>query len=178
MSKQWENDKAKEMHRRTGPEIRVYTCGYSGNNAMPQPDVLVTDVTTNHAMELKGPIQSDRVYIEDEDIEQLLDCENANTAIYLVVKFSRREPLVVRYFDNLTTQQHPEADEYNSLSAVEKFRVLIPSCFNPRVTDSGTLALDKPSTSKWPSASAGSDDADAILSGLGITTDKSVETEL
>lgn len=175
MSKQYENDMAKQIHRATPSHVRAYRCGYSGSNAMPQPDVLVTDVMENHGLEIKGPIQSDTVYVDADDIEQLRECQNSHTAVYLVVKFSRREPVVVRYFEELTAQQHPEADKFNDMSPAEKFAVLAPDAFNPRVTDSGTLALDKPDTDDWPSASAGSSDVDAILSGLGIKTEKSVE---
>jgi Holliday junction resolvase len=173
---QYENDMAKEMYRRTGDEVRTYRCGYSGNNAMPQPDVLVTTTYDNYALELKTS-QSDRCYIEEDDIEQLIECQTAYTRVALVVKFPRREPLVVQYFKKLTDDQHPDADEYNALSAAEKFAVLIPDAFDPRVTDSGKLALTKPDTAVWPSASEGSDDPEAILSGLGVPTEKSVQVD-
>jgi Holliday junction resolvase len=177
MSHQYENDMAKEMHRATGDDVRTYRCGYSGNNAMPQPDVLVATTYDNYALELKGPIQSDRCYVDEDDIEQLIECQNAYTRAVLVIKFPRREPLVVQFFQKLTDEQHPEADEYNALSAAEKFAVLIPDAFDPRVTDSGKLAVSKPDTAVWPSASAGSADVDAILSGLGVPTEKSVQVD-
>jgi Holliday junction resolvase len=174
MSKQWENDMAKEIYRATDDHIKTYTCGYSGNNAFPQPDILITDVSMNHGAELKGPIQSDVCYVDENDIEQLLDCQNSNTAVYLVVKFSRREPIVMRYFEKLTGKQHRNADEYNDMSPAEKFAVLAPNCTNARVTSAGTLALDKPSTDDWPSATEGSEDHVAIMSGIGLVTDDSV----
>lgn len=171
---------AKEIYRSTDDHVRAYRCGYSGNGALPQPDVLVTDTMQNHALELKGPIASERVYVEADDVDQLVECQTANTAVYLVVKFQRREPMVVRYFDQLSGGQKSldGADEYDALSAAEKLAVLVPDPFDPRVTDGGALALDKPETSSWPSASAGSDDVDAILSGIGIATDKSTEIDL
>jgi Holliday junction resolvase len=176
MSKQWENDMAKEMYRNTPDYIRVYTCGYSGNNAMPQPDILVTGVDINHAAELKGPIQSDTVYIEEDDFEQLEGVRNGNTVVYLVIKFSHREPLVIRHFEKLSGYQAVEgAEKYNEMSMAEQFAVLAPPCFDARVTDSGTLALDKPDTDDWPSAQAGADDHEAIISGMGISNEKSTE---
>lgn len=175
MSSDYENDIAKGVHRATDTEIRCYRCGYSGNNAMPQPDIIITTPTINYVVELKGPIQSEQCYVESDDIEQLLDCQTSYSVAGLAVKFPHREPVVVRYFDKLTGMQHPNADDYNEMSQVEKFATLTPDAYNPRVTDAGTLALDKPSTDDWPSAQAGSDDVDAILSGLGVTTDKSVD---
>lgn len=177
MSSQWENKIAKEIHRTTPSRIRAYRCGYSGNNAMPQPDILVTEGHINHGAELKGPIQSDRLYIDEEDIEQLVACQTGYTAVYLVVKFSHREPCVVQYFEELTGTQSSVggAADYNDMTPVEKFATLVPEAFDPSVTDSNALALSKPSTDDWPSAQAGSDDVDAIMSGMGVVTEKSVE---
>ena len=179
MSSQYENTIAKRIHRQTPSHIRAYRCGYSGNNAMPQPDILVTTPSQNHGVELKGPIQSERVYIDDEDLEQLYECQNAYTSVYLGIKFQRREPLVVRYFEKLTGGQQSVdgADEYNEMDIPDQFATLIPSAFNPRVTDADTLALDKPSTDDWPSATKGSDDVDALLSGMGVVTPDSIEVE-
>lgn len=177
MSKQYENDIAKQIHRGTDGHIRAYRCGYSGSNAMPQPDVLVTTGTVNYAMEIKGPIQSGHCYVDEEDLEQLEDCENGYTAAVLVVKFQNREPMVVRYFGDLTNAQSvvKGAKEYEDMSVAERMAALTPNAFDPSVTDSGTLSLTKPDTDDWPSARAGSDDVDAILSGVGVPTDESVE---
>lgn len=175
MSHQYEHDMANAVYRKTEDHVKVYPCGYSGSNAMPQPDVLVCEPQQNHAMEIKGPIQSERHYIDAEEFEQLLACEAPTTAVYLVVKFSRREPVVVRYwrsFDDPTAGGLPA--DYNDLSPVEQFVELFPAAFEPRVTDGGALGLDKPDTDDWPSASAGADDVDAICSGLGLTTDRSI----
>lgn len=177
MSKQWENEKAKNIHRQTGEETRVYTCGYSGNNAMPQPDILLTRPTQDYGLELKGPIKKDTCYVQADDIDQIMQCSNSYTIVGLVIKFQRREPLVVRHFEKLSSDQHPDAENYNGYSPAEQFAALIAPCFDPRVTDAGTLAVDKPSTEDWPSATAGSSDEDAILSGLGIPTEESTTIE-
>lgn len=177
MSKQYENDIAKRIHEETHDGIRTYRCGYSGNNAMAQPDILITTPSINHAVELKGPIQSDRCYVEEEDLEQLVECSNGYTTAILSVKFQNREPMVVRYFGDLTNaQKHVDgAAEYEEMSVAEKFAALAPASMNPRVTDGGRLALDKPSLDDWPSARSGSDDEHAILSGIGVPTWQSVE---
>lgn len=170
MSKQWENEKAKEIHRQTGTDIRTYRCGYSGNNAMPQPDVLITTPMNNYAVEMKGPIAGEYCRVQTDDIDQLIECTNSYTTAALVVKFQNRETLVVRFFDKASG-----IEAYDDLSDAEKFAALIPNEFDPRVSDAGTLMLTKPDLdSDWPSATAGSNDVDAILSGLGIPTDDSV----
>lgn len=177
MSSQHENDIAKQVHRSTSNEIKVYTCGYSGNNAFPQPDILVTTPTIHYGVEMKGPIKSDTVYVDEEDLSQLMECRGPSTAVGLYIKFQRREPLVVRHFKELTGSQSDvdELDGYNDASVAEQFKLLIPSAFNPRVTKSGVLACDKPSTDEWSSASAGSDDHQALLSGLGVPTEDSTD---
>jgi Holliday junction resolvase len=173
MSKQYENDMAKEMHRATDDSVRAVRAGFSGSNAMPQPDVLVTTPTGNYGLELKGPIQSDTVRITEDDLEQLLEFANGYTRVGLVVKFSRREPLVVMHIPHVSG-----IEGWEDMSAAEQFQKLIPSAIPSRVSDeSGALLIDKPGTDDWPSAQAGSADHDAILSGLGIPTDKSIEIE-
>lgn len=180
MSSQWEHTISNGIEEETGDEYKSYRCGYSGNSKHPQPDVHVAGPMQNYDMELKGPIKRDVCYVEEDDIDQLVECQNAQTAVYLVIKFQRREPLVVRYWEDLTTDQTSVAglpDDYEDLSKAEKFAAVIPGAFDPRVTDSGTLALSKPSTDDWPSAKAGSDDVDAIISGVGIVTESSVEVD-
>lgn len=170
MSKQWENEKAKEIHRQTGTDVRTYRCGYSGSNAMPQPDVLITTPTNNYAVEMKGPIAGEYCSVDEDDIEQIVECTNSYTTAALVIKFQNRETLVVRFFDKASG-----IEAYDDLTPAEKFAALIPNEFDPRVTDSGTLRVTKPDLdSGWPSAQAGSGDVDAILSGLGIPTGDSV----
>jgi Holliday junction resolvase len=172
MSKQYENDLAKAIHDATDSNVRAYRCGFSGNNAMPQPDVLITTPDMNHAIEVKGPIASQRLYVDEEDIEQLVECQNDTTYVALVVKFQRRQPVVIRYYESMTN------DGWNDLSAAEKLMKLTPEAFDAYVTTSGSLALNKPSTDDWPSARSGASDEDAVLSGLGVVTDKSIRATL
>lgn len=171
--KDYENELVNKIDRATGRAINVYPVGYSGSHATTAEDLLVTDASTgmNHAIELKKRA-SEYCYFPEEEIEALVNRQNANTSVYLVVSFSNREVLVVRYFDSVSNEP-----EYNDLSAVEKFQVLIPDAFDPRVTDSGKLAISKPSLDDWPSARGGSDDEDAILSGLGVNTENSVSID-
>jgi Holliday junction resolvase len=172
MSRQWENVIAKEVYRNVD-DVKTYRCGFSGSNAMPQPDVLVTEPTgTCHALELKGPIASDRCYIDSEDIRQLVACQGAATMAHLVVKFNNRKPLVTRYYDDVT------GEDWSGLRPTTKMCKVIPPCFNPRVTDSYLLALDKPSTDGWDSARSSPPDWEVIANGLGIRTDQSTDLDV
>lgn len=165
------------VNRKTADVIQAYPIGFSGGHATTDGDVLVTDANggVNHLAELKN-ISSDYCYVETEQLEGLVSRENACTYVYLVVKFSRREPLVMRYFDEITVDAE-EAETYNEASIVQKFAYRAPSCFDASVTDSGKLSLKKPDTDDWPSASAGSSDTDAIISGLGIPTEDSISVD-
>lgn len=167
MSSQFENEVAKTVHRNTPSAVRAYRCGYSGSNAMPQPDVLVTTPTVNYGVELKGPLARDHIYVDEDDLQQLVDCANATTVVALGVKFQRREMMIVRHFEDISGK-HPHADRYDEMSVAKQFAVLAPDAFDPSTTDSGSLRLEKPSTENWPSATAGTDDEVALLSGLGI----------
>lgn len=173
MSKQYENRMAKEMYRATHKHIRTFRCGFSGSNAMPQPDVLVTTADLDHALEIKGPIEQDHLYVKAEDIEQLVACETPWTAVYLAVKFQNREPVVVRYYGDVT-----DVDEWEDLTQVERFARLFPDCFDAYETDAaGNLHIGKPDTDDWPSARAGTEDNIALLDGIAVPHDDSAEID-
>lgn len=173
MGSQYENEMAKEMHRETSDVVRTVRCGYSGSNAMAQPDVLVTAPDMNHGLELKGPIQNPPCAVTEEDLEQLIEFGNGYTAVYLVVKFPHREPLVVRYYENLSWSEDDWDEEWDDMSVAEQFETLIPPAFNPRVnvsdkTDTTRLYLDKPDTDGWPSTRSGRSDEVAVLEEIGV----------
>lgn len=173
MSKQYENRIAREIHDHTGSEIRTYRCGYSGNNAMPQPDMLVTMPATNLAIELKGPIQSDTIYIDGEDLEQLIACTNADTVAALVVKFQRRSPVTIRWYGSVVGRE-----DWDDMEMLEKWEALVPEEFDAKVTDGGNLRLRKPDTDQWDSAKASEDDYVVICGDLGVPIDESTVIEL
>ena len=172
MSHAYEHTVANEVYENvTG--VKAYVAGYSGNSRIPQPDVLVTEPTgTCHALELKGPIASDRCYIDSEDIRQLVACQGASTMAHLVVKFNNRKPLVTRYYHEVT------GEDWSGLRPTTKVCKVIPPCFNPRVTDSYLLALDKPSTNEWDSARSSPPDWQVIADGLGIRTEQSTDIDV
>jgi Holliday junction resolvase len=175
--KQYENTLTNEIDRATNDTVNVYPVGYSGSHATTAEDILVTDASTglNYALEVKK-IASDYCYIDAEQLEALVARDNGHTVSALVISFSHREPIVTRYYDSVSGVDG--AESYNDKSVLEKFATLLPDCTDARITDSNKLAISKPSTDDWPSAQSGSDDVDAICSGLGIVTEKSIKTEM
>jgi len=172
MSHAYEHTIANEVYENISG-VKAYVAGYSGNSRIPQPDVLLTQPHGHcHAIESKGPLQSDRCYIDKDDIEQLIACEGASTAVYLLIKFSRRKPLVTRYYDDITRR------DWENKTPAEKFAAIIPDCFDARVTDSGALALDRPSTERWDSATVSPPDWQVVAESCGIRTDASTDIDV
>lgn len=153
----YEKDVAAAVENNTRDNTRVvFGGGTSGNVRIPQPDLHITsgDIGTVKVdnVEIKRSTQ-DRFYIEAEDFEQLLETGNSYTNTFVMMKFTRREPLVFFILP------HEEAADVVSR---------IPECFDPHVTKSGSLRLSKPSTENWPSATAGRVDWKALLDGCDI----------
>lgn len=173
MSHSYEHTVVNSIYNETPHYIKVYPCGFSGSNAIPQPDILVTEPHgLNHAIELKKS-RSDYVYVDEEDIEQLIECEGPATPVYLVVKFTNRQPVVIRYYGDVTNAP----DGWDELSPTERFARLAPDAFDANVTDSGNLSLSRPSTEEWPSSRAGMDDAVAVVNGCGIDNEHSQDID-
>jgi len=171
VSHAYEHTVANEVYENVA-DVKAYVAGYSGNSRIPQPDVLVTEPTgTCHALELKN-IASDRCYIDGDDIRQLVACQGAATMAHLVVKFNNRKPLVTRYYDDVT------GEGWSGLTPAAKMCKVIPPCFSPRVTDSGSLALDKPTTDEWDSARSSPPDWQVIAESLGIRTGQSTDLDV
>jgi len=153
----YEKDVAADVENNTPKSVRVvFGGGTSGNVRIPQPDLHITSGSLGAVrvqnIEIKRSTQ-DRFYIEAEDIEQLQETGNGYTDLFFMMKFTRREPLVWRI--------EPSDDAADMVSR-------LPECFDPHVTKSGSLRLSKPSTSDWPSATAGRKDWDALCRETGI----------
>lgn len=163
MSKQYENDVAKAIWYADPSYVRSYTAGYSGNNAFPQPDVLVHDNGTGlaHALELKGPIKGDQVSIEEDDVRQMEACRGPMTRSWLVIKFQNRRPLVFPYVDEVGKDDTEPMEKL--LRVIEEMAPFT----NPRVPGE-YLYVDKPDLEDFFSARASDDDHVEILKGLGI----------
>lgn len=169
MSKDYENTIANELYRETPNHIKAYRCGYSGSNAIPQPDVLVTTADDmNHALELKGPIASQYVSVDADDVAQVVDCGGPMTRSWVVVKFQNRRPVSIPYYANATG-----VDGWGEMTPAARLAKVAPAPFDGRVTDSGTLRLTKPDTDDWPSARASPEDHVCILAGIGVSNETS-----
>lgn len=170
MSKQYENDIAREIWHADPPYVRAYRAGFSGSGAMPQPDIHLFDNSTGmaHDLELKGPIAKDQVDIHREDAQQLDDCRSNMTRSYLVIKFQNRAPIVIPLMDIQGDDEEREPLEQLCFIANEMYPFL-----NPRIPGDEWLYLDKPDVDNdaedgWPSARSSGDDFREILRGIGI----------
>lgn len=91
---QKEHDIAREIYDVTGGSIIPVRAGYSGNSAVPLPDLLVPVAGSLRAIELKTSSQ-ERFSVKPEDVEQVvdwsMDMTEVDTYPYLSVKFSNYE---------------------------------------------------------------------------------------
>jgi len=167
MSKGYEHTIANGIHDATDDTVRAYRVGFSGSSNKPNPDVLVTTPRDNHAIEVKRT-SKDRFYVESDDIEQLAACENSYTLPWLVVKFTHREPVTIRYFSEATG-----VDGWTQMSPAERVSKVTPDAFDSSVTDGGNLRLNRPTTDEWASSQSGVTDEVAVLRDIGITNESS-----
>lgn len=91
---QKEHEIAKEIYEATGGAIIPVRAGYSGNSAVPLPDLLIPVEGSLRAIELKTSSQG-RFSVKPEDVEQVVDWSMDMTQIptfpYLAVKFNNYE---------------------------------------------------------------------------------------
>jgi Holliday junction resolvase len=91
---QKEHEIANEIFEVTNGSIIPVRAGYSGNSAVPLPDLLVPIAGSLRAVELKTSSQ-DRFSVTPEDVEQIVEWSMDMTEIptypYLSVKFSNYE---------------------------------------------------------------------------------------
>jgi Holliday junction resolvase len=167
MSKDYEHQIANGIHDATDDSVRAYRIGFSGSSNKPNPDVLVTTPRDNHALEVKRTSQ-DTFYVEADDIQQLANCENSYTLPWLVVKFTHREPVTIRYFSEAAG-----VGDWEQLSVAERVSKVTPETFDSSVTDGGNLRLNRPSTDEWASSRGGVTDEVAVLRDIGIKNEES-----
>ena len=139
--------------------VVAWPVGYSGNNAVPCPDVVVLSSSRGTALELKKTRQ-DTFGIPRSDLQQLLEVQTNYLDVALLIDFANREPLYVE-------PKFPSLSEFglDDVDPIENFHLSIPDCFDPRRTDGGeepTLRLSKPSTDEWSSARSGLDAVEKI----------------
>lgn len=131
---QKEHDIAKEIFRITNGSIIPVRAGYSGNSAVPLPDLLVPVAGSLRSIELKTSSQK-RFSVNPEDVEQVVNWSMEMTEIptypYLSVKFSNYEVWTGRLSFPWDIQRSFEAWAADT-----------PLVAN--VTDSGNLSVHNP----------------------------------
>jgi len=159
--KRYENDVARELTRETDDSCVAWPVGYSGNIAVPAPDVIGLTNTRGFALELKK--YRDDISVPHSDLMQLLDVQKQYLDVALLIKFSHREPVLIeptpRSLDAFTIE--------DDIGVIERFIRGTPDVFEPRCVDGGAdeqgaLRLSKPSTDEWPSAQVGDDAVEKI----------------
>ena len=161
--RRYEHDVANGVTRSLD-DVIAWPIGYSGNNAVPCPDVLVIHSGGAVALELKTT-NSDTFGIEKSDLEQLLSVQKNWMDVALLINFSHREPIFVEpKWPALDAFSHEDVD------AIENFKLNVPDAFEPRRTDGGDgeeqLRLSRPSTDEWPSARDGRDSIEVIQASV------------
>jgi Holliday junction resolvase len=148
---------ATNINRRTVDSVRCIPCGYSGNSGFPLGDILITEPAGNHAIEVKNS-SADTFRIKPGDVEQSINCANANTKSWIALKFSRRQ-LVCILVPQWCDGSHSIRDGITDFT---------PDTFNARVGPSGSLIFDKPSLDEWPSKRRGEKDYQVICEEIGV----------
>lgn len=131
---QKENEIAREIFEQSGGSIIPVRAGYSGNAAVPLPDLLIPVAGSLRAIELKTSSQ-DRFSIKPGDVEQVVDwsmnMSEVPTYPYLAVKFNNYELFAARLAYPWNIEQ--------------SFVAWAQDCpFKANVTDSGNLSVHNP----------------------------------
>jgi Holliday junction resolvase - archaeal type len=145
-------------------EIPALRSGYSGNQLVPSPDIVIDDGEKLHAIELKTTSEGRTSLTweaddeENDDISGLLeftrDCPRT-VCPYLGVKFNHRQLSLAKGW--------PMADDTAVL--LETFAGTAPT--DVRLTNNLNLSWHKPDTDEWLSQQKG-DDIKYICEVLGL----------
>lgn len=131
-----EHELAKEIYDVSGGRVFALRAGWSGNSAIPSPDLLIPLGGILRAVELKTSNQK-RLTVEPEDVEDILEWvdqqKEVPTIAYLAIKFSRWEVYV--------------APLPGGVESIERaFKLWAAAApFDTNVTKSGNLTIGHPS---------------------------------
>lgn len=155
--RQYENDLAKELHRNTEGRF-VVRAGYSGNSALPLPDIYIRncDETYDVAFEVKRTSR-DHTYVDRDDFVNLYKLRNRvpyKLDTVFAYKFSQREML---------THSIPHKSKDSVDDVIERYVKEYD-----RVSRSGedTVRIDKPALDDYPSARSGVEDYECLKACL------------
>lgn len=158
----YEHELAKDVFELSDGKIVPARCGYSGNQAIPSPDLLIPFGGALAALEVKTTSDDTSLIIEPDDVQDIrywtLRMSEVPVYPYLGIKFNYR----VIYLTRL-----------KRVSNVQKcFENEAEKCpFDAKVTNSGNLSFRKPDTDEWQSTQAadgptGQKDAHMVLESL------------
>lgn len=155
---QKEHDLAQEIYETSGGGVIPLRAGWSGNSAVPAPDLLIPYEGTLRALEIKTTNQK-RLVVSPEDVEDVaswaMDMTEVSTFPYLTIKFS--------YYEAQTMRLHKPWD------IDESFDILVENApFDARRTRSGNISFGSPKEydSDVIGANASPGDGVAILRDL------------
>lgn len=161
--KLYETQLCSDVHEESGGELIPEPIGYSGNHALPAPDIRIDDGGKVHAIELKRT-GNDRQTIfygpdegEKDDLHQLLMYAKKYPRVvvpYVGVRFNHRQLVMFKLWGGAP----------NDLATVRSATNLAP--VEVRLTRANNLSVPKPDVDDWPSSSKGND-AKHILETIG-----------
>lgn len=165
---QKEHDLAREVYDTTGGSVIPLRAGWSGNSAVPAPDLLIPYKGSLRAVEVKTSNQK-RMVVDSEDLEDVIDwAMNMNeiyTFPYLSVKFS--------YYEMQTMRLEKPWDIQESLEILNE-----TSPFESRLTRGGNISFGNPREYECDviGSSASPGDAAALLRDLRADEFANVES--
>lgn len=162
--REYENELTKNIYVETDGALIPETIGYSGNGAVPAPDIRIDDGTKVHAFELKRT-SADRLSFQfdpddrqKDDADQLFNyCRQYPRTVvpYLGVRFDNRQLIILQ----------PWLGAPNNLASLRGATKTTPLDVN--LTRAHNLSVQKPSTDEWPSATKG-DDVQHVLDTINF----------
>jgi len=155
---QKEHDIAREIYDITGGSVLPLRAGFSGNQSVPSPDLLIPLDGSLRAIELKTSGQK-RLVIKQEDVEDIvnwaIDMNEIPTYPYISVKFTRYEVQTYRLKKPWDIEQ--------------SFEIIAEECgFDSNVTRSGNISFGHPThyDCDIPSAVSSEGDGPAVMRDL------------
>lgn len=153
-----EHELAKEIYDTTGGSVIPLRAGWSGNQSVPAPDLLIPYKGSLRALEIKTCGQK-RMVVNSDDLEDVIDwamnMNEVHTYPYLTVKFT--------YYEAQTMRIEKPWDIEDSLEILAD-----KSPFDARTTRGGNVSFGHPShyDASVTSASESPGDGAAILRDL------------
>jgi len=154
VGKRFETTICGDIYNYTNEELFPEPIGFSGNHAVPAPDIKIDDGTKIHAFELKTTKHSRKTlnyYPDDperDDLWQLFDYADRfpRTVIpYAGVRFNNRQLVILKFWLRAP----------NARSKLQSGANSVPT--DVRLTNSDNLSVHKPDLDVWPSAQKGHD---------------------